>query len=175
MVSESVSSVVMETLENSRKTGKSVIESYRNGSNRLANGMESGWEKVIDLGASRLDKKLHTKLVKGGKKVRQLLSDRVAIVADTAGTIVDKVCGGAAKAIETVTSKVEDVDNKYANQYFTFVGKAMMPSAKLARILSARVADSVGSLYHGTAITVKAPRKVGVKRAGPRAKRSAAA
>jgi hypothetical protein len=175
MTSEKVSSVVLDILENNRKTGKSIIESYRKGGIRLTHRIESGWEKVIDKGASRLDKKLRAKLVDGGHKLTGFWSKRVATVSDTAEKALDKVYDGATKAFESVKSKVEGVDNKYASQYFTYVGKAALPGAKLALDLSARLADGTDKLYGRIAPSPKAPRKTRAKRTASRAKKSAAA
>jgi hypothetical protein len=175
MASESVSSVVLDILENNRKTGKSVVESYRKGGIRLTHRIESGWVKVIDKGASKLDKKLRAKLVEGGHKVTDFWSKRVVAVSDTAEKALDMAYDGAAKAFETVKSKVEGVDNKYANQYLAYIGKAALPSAKIALDLSARLADGADMLYGRIAPSAKAPRKARAKRTRSRAKKSAAA
>jgi phage-related protein len=165
MASETLSSVVLEILENNLKTSKSFIESYRKGGMKIASRIESGWEQVVDKGASRLDKKIRTRLVDGGQKVTNFLSNRVAGVSDTAESAMDKVYDGATKAIEKVSSKVGGVDNKYASKYFDYVGKATLPGAKLALNLSNRLADGVDSLYGKIAAKPATVRKSPAKRA----------
>jgi hypothetical protein len=164
MASESLSSVVLEILENNLKTGKSVIESYRKGGQKLASKIESGWVTVVDKGASRLDKKIRTRLVDGGQKVTNFVSDRVAGVSDTAGSALDKVYDRAAKAVETVSSRVEGVNNEYASKYFDYVGKVTLPGAKLALNLSNRLANGVDTIYGKAAAKPKAARKSPLKR-----------
>jgi len=175
MASEKVGSIVLDILENNRKTGRSIIESYRKGGIRLNHRIESGWEKVIDKGAGRLDKKLCAKLVDGGHKLTGFWSKQVTMVSDAAEKALDTVYDGATKAFEKVKSKVEGVDNKYASQYFAYVGKAALPGAKLALDLSARLADGTDKLYGRLAPSPRAPRKARAKRAHSRAKKSRAA
>jgi phage-related protein len=143
MATESLSSVVIDMLETNRTTGKSAIEVYRSGVTRIAKGVES----VIEAGAGRINKKLQGNIAKRTRRLTGLVTDRVAKVSDGAGKALDRVYDGFANAVHTVSKRVDSIDNGYATRYFDYVGKAALPSVKLTRDVTTRIADGVDSVY----------------------------
>jgi len=147
MATESLSSVVIDVLKNNHKVGKSVIDAYRVGGARLASQLESRWEWVLDTRAGKFNKGLHSRLTNGGQKVSHFLSQRIEKLSNTADKALEKAYDGAATVVKKVTAKVDAVDNEYATRYFDYVGKVTLPSAKLARGLTEKLADGVETAY----------------------------
>jgi hypothetical protein len=147
MASESLSAVVLDVLKQNRKVGKSVVDAYRTGGTRL------------------IEKNLSSRLGTRGKKVTGLLVKGIGKASDGAERALDTVCDQATKAVESVAAKVNGVENQYAAKYFDLVGKITLPSAKIARNLSTKIAAGTAKVYKSPAKTVahKSTRKA-VKR-----------
>jgi len=173
MATESLSAVVIEVLENNLRAGKSFIEAYRVGGERLAHEIESRWERVIDARTRRLNAKVRDKLIEGGQKIAEMCSARIAQVSTGADKVLERVYGGATSAVETVSERVGTVDNQYVGRYFDYVGKAALPGLKLARTLSNRMADGVETVYDRLAPPKsKVVRKPAAKAGGRRVRKS---
>lgn len=156
-MSDSVGSLLNDVLENNRKTLKSVIEAYRVGGVRLTQGIGVRWERVLEGGP--LNKTLRVRLVDGSGKVRDLCSSGIEKVSDGADKTLTKIYDTAVSTVEKVGERVVAVENPYAVKYLGYVEKAALPSVKLARDLSQRVADGVETAYERVAPKRKAPRK----------------
>jgi hypothetical protein len=123
MASETLDSVVLDVLKNNRRIGKSFVGAYRVGGTRLIRRSPSG------------------KLGERGQKVGDLMIQGIDKASDGANGALDKVYDLAANAI------AKTADNDYAAKYFDLVGKVALPSAKLARNLSGKLAARVGKVY----------------------------
>ncbi|MET0659867.1 MAG: hypothetical protein ABW110_17100 [Steroidobacteraceae bacterium] len=146
-MSESVGSLLSDVLENNRKALKSVIEAYRLGGVRLAQGVGVRLERALEEGAGRLNKNLRVTLVDSSGKVRDFCSQRIEDVSAGADKTVNKFYDTAISAVEIVGERVVAVENPYAQKYLGYVEKAALPSVKLARDLSVRVAQGAETAY----------------------------
>lgn len=162
-MSESVGSLLSDVLANNRKTFKSVIGAYRVGGVRLAQGMGVNLERALEEQAGRFNKDLRVRLVDSSGKVRDFCSARIENVSDGAAKTLDKLYSTAVSAVEKVSERVVAVENPYAQKYFSYVEKAALPSVKMARNLSGRVAARVETAYERIAPKRKTRRKPVVK------------
>jgi len=146
MATESLNSVVNDVLKNNRKTAKSFIEVYRVGGTRLASEFESRWERLIEGRAGKLDERVRSKLIDAAKKVSSTMTTGIEKVSTGAEKAVNVVYDRAASAVQKMSDGIGNVGNSYATTYFDYVGKVTLPSLKLTRDLSDRVAGGVESL-----------------------------
>jgi hypothetical protein len=160
-MSDSVGSLLNDVLENNRKACKSVIAAYRVGGVRVTQGIGVRWERVLKDGP--LNKTLRVSLVGGSGKLRNLCNSGIEKVSHGADRTLERVYDTAIATVEKVGDRVVAVENPYAVKYFGFVEKAALPSVKLARDLSQRMADGVETAYARLAPKRKAPRKVVAK------------
>ena len=129
MSSESVSSVIVELLDNNRKVARAVVGLYRQGGTKL------------------LDKSLPGTLGNRGQRVKDLLQSVIGRAADTADIALDTVYARTAKAVVKVATTVDGFAGQYAPRSVQLARQIALPAARIARRVSARVASTAGNVY----------------------------
>jgi hypothetical protein len=182
MATESVTSVFLNVLENNRNAGKSLIKAYRAGGTRFIRGVDSRWDRVVDIGGSKLNKKLRSKIHDGSRTVVGFCASRLDTISSNADKALNSVYDRAESVVNGVSSKVDSLDMPYASKYLSFVGTRALPSVKLARTISDKLSDGVESICGRLALRAKAVRKAvpkttrkSMKRGTARAKSAASA
>jgi hypothetical protein len=120
MKTESLNSVMVDVLKNNRQVGKSLVEAYRTGGTKL------------------VEKSLSGRFGARGLKVGEFLIKGIGKASDTAEDAMGMMCNRACGVLVKID------DNKYAAKYLGLVSKVTLPSAKIVRNLSGKLAQRVG-------------------------------
>jgi hypothetical protein len=147
MATESVSSVVIDVLKNNREAGKSLIKAYRTGGTRILRGCDAQWNRVIDLGGDKLNKKIRARLLDGGQVVSEFLAGQIVGIAHTVGRALDTAYDQAASLVSLVSTKVDAIDLPYAPKYVGYVSAGALPGVKLVRKVSETLTGGMDSFY----------------------------
>jgi hypothetical protein len=144
MSNQSLSLVVLDVLKNNRKVGKAIVKAYRTGGTRL------------------VKQQLPGALGNRGEKVTSFLANGIGRTSDVADGALDKIYNHASKAIVKVAATVDGVENQYASKYFDLIANLTLPSARIARNVSGKVAARTSKTHGRTATKVarKAVRKI---------------
>ena len=129
MSSESVSSVIVDVLDNNRKVGRAVVGLYRRGGTKL------------------LDKSLPGALGSRKRRVKDLLQSAIGKASDTTDNALDTVYDRTAKTVVKVATKVDGFTDQYAPKIGQLARQIALPGARIARGVSARVAATADNIY----------------------------
>jgi hypothetical protein len=171
MAIESASLVVHALLTNNGRIGHRLISAYRATTRELAARMEAGAHKIPQIRARGISEAALDKVTTSAIRLTALCGTAFERVSDAAEQLVDKADKRASAIVDKVAAGASDIDNKYAARCVELVGRATLPSLKLARDVSAWVATQVEKV--GTARPARRPvRKA--KRAARRKSKAAA-
>lgn len=129
MTSESVSSVLVDLLNNNRKVGRALVSLYRRGGTEL------------------LERSLPGALGNRAQHVKELLQSVIGRASDSADIALDKVYDTTAKAVVKVATRVDDFADQYAPKSINIARQLTLPGAQLARHVSATVAATAGRVH----------------------------
>jgi hypothetical protein len=143
MSSESLSSVIIDLLDNQHKIGRAVVGLYRGGGTKL------------------LDKSLLESLGNRGQQVKDVLESVIGKASDGADVALDKLYGNTAKAVEKLATKVDSVGGQYGPRCLNLARQITLPGARIARKVTATLAATATKIYPITAgkATAKPTRK----------------
>ena len=129
MSSESLSSVIIDLLDNHHKVGRAVVGLYRRGGTKL------------------LDRSLPASLGNGGRQVKDVLETVIGKASDGADVALDKLYGITATTVGKLATKVDDVGGQYAPRCLDLARQITLPGARIARKASATLASTVSKIY----------------------------
>jgi hypothetical protein len=129
MSSESLSSVIIDLLDNQHKVGRAVVGLYRRGGTKL------------------LDQSLPESLGNRGRQVKDVLESVIVKASDGADVALDKLYGNTAKAVGKLATKVDGVGVRYAPICLNLARQITLPGALIARKVSATLASTAGKIY----------------------------
>jgi hypothetical protein len=129
MSNESLSSLVLDVLDNNRKVGKSIVGAYREGGTRL------------------VSRRLFLALGSRGERIDDLLVAGVGKASDGADYALDTFYDRASRVVTKVASTVDTLGDRYSPVSLNFVRNAVLPGARIARRLSTRLAARCGRFY----------------------------
>jgi hypothetical protein len=128
MSSESLSSVIIDLLDNQHTVGRAVVGLYRRGGTKL------------------LDKSLPESLGNRGQQVKHVLETVIGKASDGADVALDKLYGVTASTVEKLATKVDGVGGQYAPRSLNFARQLTLPGALIARKVSATLAATAGKI-----------------------------
>jgi N-dimethylarginine dimethylaminohydrolase len=168
VTTETLSTIIGDTLQNNAKTGKLLIHACRSGSNRASVKFGKGIETVLDKTTARLKAAQRTKVLHATQRFTRLAEKRVASVSDSAEKALDKFYKSAAQAVERVAARAEKVDNKYALKCVELARNMTLPSVKLARTMSEKIAAGTANISKraggGKPVAESVPKSIGAGR-----------
>ena len=129
MSSESLSSVIIDLLNNQHKVGRAVVGLYRRGGTQL------------------LDETLPKAFGNRVRQVKDVLESVVSKASHGADVALDEVYGNTAKVVGNLATKVDDVGAQYAPRFLELARQITLPGALLARKVSATMASTAGMIY----------------------------
>jgi hypothetical protein len=129
MSRESLSSIVVDILENNKGVAKSIIGAHR------------------QVGARISDLKLCRAFGYRGEQVTDLLKAGIGKASDGVEFALDKFYDQASKTFVKVADTVNGVGDKYAPTYLNLARNVTLPGARVAREVSVRLASRANKIY----------------------------
>ena len=163
MATETLTVIIDDVLRNNVKTGKLLVRAYRAGSHRALAGFGKGIGTVLEGTGQSLTPAQRTKLLHVGQRFAEFADESVNRMSEGAQKAIDALYKGASGVVEQLEARMGEVDNPYASRYVEFATNLTLPTAKLARVVSGKIAEGTekasGRLVHVKPAVRRAARK----------------
>jgi hypothetical protein len=170
MNTQTLSRVTLQTLENYRTAATQAVVAYRMGSHRLVGAVNGALENAVYPRTAKLAPRATERL----NGVRGNVSDVVVKGIDQVAQSTEKAIDFGADAAVAQVTKVADfaagIDNAVVSGSLQTAVRLTMPGAKVALVVSGKVADGAQALAQAAA---GKPVKAAVRKAGARVQRAA--
>jgi hypothetical protein len=170
MNTTTLSRVTLQTLENYRTAANQAVVAYRLGSHRLVGVVNGALENTVYPRTAKLAPRATDRINGVRGNVSDIVVKGIDQVAETTGKAIDLGADTAVAQVTKVADFAAGIDNTYVAGGLQTAARLTMPGAKVALVVSGKVADGAQALAQAAA---GKPVKAAARKAGARVQRAA--
>jgi hypothetical protein len=170
MNSQTLSRVTLQTLENYRTAATQAVVAYRLGSHRLVGVVNGALENTVYPRTAKLAPRATDRMNDVRGNVSDIVVKGIDQVAERTGQVIDLGADTAVAQVTKVADFAAGIDNSMVAGGLQTAARLTMPGAKVALVVSGKVADGAQALAQAAA---GKPVKAAARKAGARVQRVA--